>query len=142
MSNSEFKIFDIEIEYQKEIADIKEKAKMENWSESQLSRLEILLKKKFLAKDKLTCAQRAERAAFNKIKNRVNSQDRKTDTRRKILAGACVLKASETDQEIFSLVKKILDECLVKDADRIIFGLAPKTPPKNEPKDPSTDEIS
>ena len=55
-----------------------------------------------------------------------STKARKLDTRRKILAGACVLAIAEKDQEAARRLRKSLDEFLKLDRDRVLFGLTPR----------------
>ena len=55
-----------------------------------------------------------------------STKARKLDTRRKILAGACVLAIAEKDQDAGRRLRKSLDEFLKLDRDRLLFGLTPR----------------
>ncbi|MGA2903175.1 MAG: mobilization protein [Candidatus Korobacteraceae bacterium] len=55
--------------------------------------------------------------------NKLRSNERKSDTRRKILAGATVLQWAERDSEFSSRLMAELKRFLVRDADRALFGL-------------------
>lgn len=58
---------------------------------------------------------------------RQKDKDRKTDTRRKILAGAFMLHHCETNaqSDLSRKLLSLLDEYLIKDIDRALFDLAP-----------------
>ena len=58
-----------------------------------------------------------------------STKARKLDTRRKILAGACVLAIAENDQDAARRLRKSLDEFLKLDRDRVLFGLTPRPKP-------------
>ena len=58
-----------------------------------------------------------------------STKTRKLDTRRKILAGACVLAIAENDQDAARRLRKSLDEFLKLDRDRVLFGLTPRPKP-------------
>ena len=51
---------------------------------------------------------------------------RKLDTRRKILAGACVLDRAAKDPDSARHLKEILNAFLTKPQDRVLFDLPPK----------------
>ena len=55
-----------------------------------------------------------------------STKARKLDTRRKILAGACVLDRADKDQAAARHLKEILDAFLTKPQDRALFDLAPR----------------
>ena len=79
------------------------------------SRLEQLLKK-----------QEELKAQIRKEKNKLSQQERKKDTRRKILLGALMMnmiKKGELDEQ---KILKRLDGFLTKDIDRQLFDLSVK----------------
>ena len=55
-----------------------------------------------------------------------STKARKLDTRRKILAGACVLDRADKDPTSARHLKEILDAFLTKPQDRALFNLAPR----------------
>ena len=61
-----------------------------------------------------------------------STKARKLDTRRKILAGACILALGERDADEAKRLRGLLDEFLQLNRDRVLFGLAPR------PKPPAT----
>lgn len=73
-------------------------------------RLETLLKEKEAREKEIELLMAAQRA-----------EDRKKDTRKKVLAGACFLHAIETGTITEELAKKILRDGLTKDRDKKIF---------------------
>ena len=54
------------------------------------------------------------------------TKERKRDTRRKILAGACVLDRADKDPVSARHLKEILDAFLTKPQDRALFDLPPR----------------
>ena len=54
-----------------------------------------------------------------------STKERKRDTRRKILAGACVLNRADKDPDAARHLKEILDAFLTKPQDRAVFDLPP-----------------
>ena len=77
--------------------------------------LEIQRKKKRLIENRI-----------RREKYRLSLQERKRDTRRKILAGSWVLARAEKDQDAGKRLRKGLDEFLERDQDRELFGLQPR----------------
>lgn len=57
--------------------------------------------------------------------NKVRGDERRRDTRRKVLAGATVLEWAKKDSEFSSRLMAELKSFLVRDSDRELFGLAP-----------------
>ena len=58
--------------------------------------------------------------------NKERSDERKKDTRRKILMGAVVIKEIEQNENLKNYILKVLDRDLLKDRDRVLFDLKPK----------------
>jgi len=58
-------------------------------------------------------------------KSRMKKKERVDDTRKKILVGAYFLEVKYKDKE--DELKKLLDGFLVRDNDRALFGLPPKS---------------
>lgn len=61
-------------------------------------------------------------------KAKVSKQERANDTRRKILLGALVLDGMNRDADTKTRWLVKLEKALSRDADRELFGLAPKSP--------------
>lgn len=61
-------------------------------------------------------------AQFQKVAGRVKAEQRKVDTRRKVLAGAVVLKACETDEALKEKVWGLMEQSLTMNKDRTVFG--------------------
>ena len=57
--------------------------------------------------------------------NKLKSVERRSDTRRKILAGAMVMEWAQRDSEFSAKLMKELDRFLVRDIDRELFRLPP-----------------
>ena len=66
-------------------------------------------------------------ARINDIKAREAMQERKDDTRRKILVGSYILDKHNKAGTIENIVRE-LDKFLAKPHDRALFGLAPREP--------------
>lgn len=84
-----------------------------NTDHSQLSRIE-----------KLKIQQQKLLAKIQREENRVKTNERKADTRRKILAGAWVIDKMKNDALFSTNFIKELDQFLNRNSDRILFGLS------------------
>lgn len=62
---------------------------------------------------------------------KLRAVERKSDTRRKVLAGATVLEWAKRDNEFSTKLMTELKNFLVRDADRALFGLPPLAKPNN-----------
>ena len=91
---------------------------------------EELLAKLKREQDKLQAEQDARKAKLNartrRVRSRLAVRERKTDTRRKILVGAMLLKLSDQHPETKEFMVKHLDEFLEHPRDRALFDLPPK----------------
>ena len=58
--------------------------------------------------------------------SRLRDQERKRDTRRKIIAGALVLKHAEIHPAFRETLHELLDKFVERDEDRALFELPPK----------------
>ncbi len=67
----------------------------------------------------------AVNARIKQEEGKLRASERKSDTRRKVLAGAAVLEWAKRDNEFSSRLKMELKAFLVRDADRALFGLPP-----------------
>lgn len=67
----------------------------------------------------------AVNARIKQEQNKARSNERKSDTRRKILAGATVLEWAARDNEFSKLLTGELGKFLVRDTDRALFNLPP-----------------
>ena len=81
-------------------------------------------------KQRLKEKQARLQAQFQKVAGRQKAEDRKADTRRKVLAGAVVLKACETDTALKEKVWGLMEKNLTMNKDRAVFGfpLRPESP--------------
>ena len=68
----------------------------------------------------------AVNARIKQEHNKLRSNERKSDTRRKILAGATVLQWASRDNEFSARLMAELKAFLARDVDRVLFGLPPK----------------
>ncbi len=76
--------------------------------------------------NKLIAQKKSLEARIAKEKAKAKQQERKDDTRRKILVGAVVLKHMEHDVSFKHNIEHLLEAQLVKTVDRDLFGIAPK----------------
>lgn len=86
--------------------------------------IEILLKRKDQLENRIKL-----------LRVKTQSQDRKDETRRKILAGAYILEKYNSNNNMNILIQE-LDNFLFRARDRSLFGLAPRIP-----KDKAISEI-
>lgn len=77
--------------------------------------------------EKLKAKKAQIEAQIQMAKAREKVTERKKDVRRKILAGAYYLDRINKEKA-FDELTKAMDGYLVRDNDRILFGLSPKTP--------------
>ena len=79
--------------------------------------------------DKLARLREKQKALAEQIRreeSRRNAEERKKDTRRKVLVGAAILhKASNDKQYETWLINNLLSGFLTRDDDRALFGLPP-----------------
>jgi len=68
----------------------------------------------------------AVNARIKQEQNKARTSERKSDTRRKVLAGATVLQWASRDSEFSARLMAELKAFLVRDADRALFGLSPE----------------
>lgn len=113
----------VQAAFEKELNEIRVKAENKKWTDAVRLKVEKLTYEKYLVKDKAKTLENKRNAEINKVKSSAKSQERKNETRKKVLAGALVLAESEWKNALYSL----LDAKLTKEADRALFGLQPKT---------------
>ena len=70
-------------------------------------------------------------ARTQRVRSRLSARERKTDTRRKILVGAMMLKLSDQHPNIKEFMVKHLDEFLDHPRDRALFDLPQSKSPEN-----------
>ena len=97
---------------------------------------EELLAKLKLEQEKLQAELAARKAKLNartqRVRSRLSARERKTDTRRKILVGAMMLKLSDQHPETKDFMLKHLDGFLEHSRDRALFDLPAKPQPQKE----------
>ena len=112
----------VQAAFEKELKEIRVKAENKKWTDAVRLKVEKLTYEKFLVKDKAKTLENKRNAEINKVKNSAKSQERKNETRKKILIGAMV----SDDATLYSEALSMLDSYLKKDSDRALFGLAVK----------------
>lgn len=65
-------------------------------------------------------------AQIQKHKSRLRIEERKKDTRRKIIAGALALEHASIDPVFRAAMHKLIDEQVTREADRALFDLSPR----------------
>ena len=65
-------------------------------------------------------------AEIQRVKGRAQQEERKRETRRKILVGAMVLDLVERGEWLEGRLKAALERFLEREQDRALFGLAPR----------------
>lgn len=78
--------------------------------------------------------QQAIQDQIRREKQRLAKDERKKDTRRKILVGATILNETENDKELAEKIHKLLNSQLTRADDRSLFDLEPlpETQPQKE----------
>ena len=72
-------------------------------------------------------------AEIQRVRSRESQEERKRETRRKILAGAMVLDRVARGDLSEKLFKADMDRFLERDQDRALFGLPPKASQEENP---------
>ncbi|HLI87728.1 MAG TPA: mobilization protein [Ktedonobacteraceae bacterium] len=81
-----------------------------------------------MSSDKLARLREKRKVIAEQIRreeNRLSRQERKKDTRRKILVGAAILHKAENEPEYKKWLIHLLDGFLEREDDRALFGLPP-----------------
>jgi hypothetical protein len=73
----------------------------------------------------------AVNARIKQEQNKLKAGERRSDTRRKILAGATVLQWAARDNEFSKLLMTELERFLVRENDRALFNLPPASKRQN-----------
>lgn len=90
------------------------------------STLETLEQQEKKALEKLQAIKARKQAIVNREKAKQKEQERKDDTRRKILLGSYLLKKMENEANKEKILAE-LNEYLTEDRDRILFNLELKS---------------
>lgn len=94
-------------------------------SEKEQKRLLILQEKIDHQAEKLSQLKAQKQAIEAKEKKRLSEQQRKDDTRRKILLGSYLLKKMENEANKEKILAE-LNDYLIEERDRVLFGLEKK----------------
>ena len=121
-----FKLPETTREFEKDFAEIQKNRVL---SESALDRIRKLTIEKHQQREKAKIAQRRASSAIAKAEQTARAQERRDDTRRKIIAGALLL-SMQNDPAWKQVIDDMLNS-ITKNADRALFGLEPL--PKPEP---------
>ncbi len=92
--------------------------------------------------DEITKKRDQLNAQIQQIKARERSEDRKRDTRRKILIGGVILKLVKRGDWTQTQLQELLDRELTGDSERILFDLALKGSEDNKGGERSGDQES
>ncbi len=65
-------------------------------------------------------------ARIEKTRATLKNDERKRDTRKKIVAGAIALETAEIDPEFAQIFQRLLSRHVSRDQDRDLFGLPPR----------------
>ena len=65
-------------------------------------------------------------ALIQKHKARARVEERKRDTRRKIIAGALALEHASIDPHFRAALQKLIDQNVTREGDRALFDLTPR----------------
>jgi len=71
---------------------------------------------------------------ISREKAKLRGQERKDDTRRKIVAGAIALAHCERDENFNELFRNLLARFVERESDRALLGLPPSQKSANDPK--------
>lgn len=74
--------------------------------------------------EKLKKLKEQKKLAENRAKKKAKEQERKDDTRRKILLGSMYFQKMKEDEQYKLRILEALDRYLTEDRDRKLFGLA------------------
>jgi len=77
---------------------------------------------------KLEQQRQALEQKIRKEKSLQKDRERKEETRRKILVGALVLEEARSDPDLSEKIDQLIDKKLLRDDDRLLFGLEPIKP--------------
>lgn len=64
-------------------------------------------------------------AELLRLEAKAKAEDRKTDTRRKILIGAVVMQEMEKRPDFATWMRKLIGQRLTRSRDRALFGMGP-----------------
>lgn len=97
--------------------------KLNDWRtimSEQINKIEVRIQKQ---EEEIKRLKALKRKAESRKRAKEREQQRKDDTRRKILIGACMLKITEENQENHDKLMLQLDRYLTDNRDRELFGL-------------------
>lgn len=74
------------------------------------------------------------KARIQKESAKLQGEERKKDTRRKIIAGALALEHASTDADFAAALHRLIFRYVDRADDRALFGLPPKEKPEQSPQ--------
>lgn len=92
---------------------------------AELQRIQERIEKQ---KERLKQLEERRKKAESKKRAREREQQRKNETRKKILIGACYLELAKNSEENMQKILSSLDRYLTSDRDRELFNLPKKSP--------------
>jgi hypothetical protein len=105
-----------------DVEQLIQRAQVESWPDETTRRLITLTIRKAIAADKLTQLARQRDAAMLRVQRSEAARRRALDSKRKIIAGAVVLRMLD-DASWRTPLMQLLDEKITPPADRMLFGL-------------------
>lgn len=107
---------------QEDVGQLIQRSQDENWPDDTTKRLITLTIRKAIAADKLSQLGRQKDAAMLRVQRSEAARRRALDSKRKIIAGAVVLRMLD-DAAWRTPLMQLLDEKVTRPADRTLFGL-------------------
>lgn len=105
-----------------DVEQLIQRAQAENWPDETSKRLITLTIRKAIAADKLSQLARQKDAAMLRVQRSEAARRRALDSKRKIIAGAVVLRMLD-DAAWRTPLMQLLDEKVTRPADRLLFRL-------------------
>ena len=107
---------------QEDVGQLIQRSQDENWPDDTTKRLITLTIRKAIAADKLLQLERQKDAAMLRVQRSEAARRRALDSKRKIIAGAVVLRMLD-DAAWRTPLMQLLAEKVTRPADRMLFGL-------------------
>lgn len=107
---------------QEDVGQLIQRSQDENWPDDTTKQLITLTIRKAIAADKLALLGRQKVAAMLRVQRSEAARRRALDSKRKIIAGAVVLRMLD-DTAWRTPLMQLLDEKVTRPADRALFGL-------------------
>lgn len=107
---------------QEDVGQLIQRSQDENWPDETSKRLITLTIRKAIATDKLSQLSHQKDAAMLRVQRSETARRRALDSKRKIIAGAVVLRMLD-DAAWRTPLMQLLNEKVTRPADRLLFGL-------------------